>query len=60
MLPEDSEGNTESSKFGAIQWNLVEKILLPLHTPNLMVEWRDQIPVLQVRYYKCLKLSNKF
>lgn len=34
--------------FGEIQWKLLEDILIPLHSPNIMVEWRDQIPVLQV------------
>lgn len=48
MLTEDSTNNSTSSTFGTLQWNLVEKILLPLHSPNLMVEWRDQIPVVQV------------
>jgi Protein phosphatase 2A regulatory B subunit (B56 family) len=27
---------------------LLERVLMPLHQPNQMVEWRDQIPVLQI------------
>ena len=27
---------------------LLEQVLMPLHQPNQMVEWRDQIPVLQI------------
>ena len=27
---------------------LLERVLMPLHQPNQMVEWRDQIPVLQL------------
>jgi hypothetical protein len=28
--------------------SLLEKVLLPLHTPNGMVVWRDQVSVVQV------------
>lgn len=28
--------------------NLLNKLLLPLHEPNYMIEWRDQVAVIQV------------
>ena len=34
---------------GSMFQDLLEQVLLPLHTPNAMVEWRDQVPVVQVR-----------
>ena len=38
---------------------LLEKVLMPLHQPNQMVEWRDQIPVLQLYHpqlVNCVKV----
>ena len=33
--------------------HVLEKVLLPLHCPNDMVLWRDQVPVLQ-EYHELL------
>jgi Protein phosphatase 2A regulatory B subunit (B56 family) len=33
---------------GEADRGLLERVLMPLHQPNQMVEWRDQIPVLQI------------
>ena len=38
---------------------LLERVLMPLHQPNQMVEWRDQIPVLQLYHLQlvnCVKV----
>ena len=37
-----------------IAHNLLTKLLLPLHRPNEMIEWRDQIPVLQLYHQKLM------
>jgi hypothetical protein len=34
-----------------VHTDLIMQIIMPLHSPNEMVEWRDQIPVLQVSNY---------
>jgi serine/threonine-protein phosphatase 2A regulatory subunit B' len=43
--------------------DIMRDILLPLHTPNEMVEWRDQIPIIQsyhgILVQTCVKLIHK-
>ena len=34
----------------------MDKVLLPLHQPDEMEEWRDQIPAVQVKSYSLLLL----
>lgn len=52
----EGESSCKKSRTQGDKTNIVllYEILLPLHGPDLMVEWRDQIPVLQVR----LELDN--
>jgi Protein phosphatase 2A regulatory B subunit (B56 family) len=40
---------------GNVHFDLLTKLLLPLHKPNEMIEWRDQIPVLQSYYGPLLR-----
>lgn len=49
------EGLQASQDNSALLRELTAHVLLPLHCPNEMVEWRDQIPVLQ-RYHEPLVL----
>ncbi len=34
-----------------VELTLLRGVLLPLHLPDIMIEWRDQIPVIQVCTY---------
>jgi hypothetical protein len=49
------EGLQVSPSNAAILRDLTTHVLLPLHRPDEMIEWRDQIPVLQ-RYHEPLVL----
>jgi hypothetical protein len=43
----DGEGSTSTLLQSRNISELISDVLMPLHAPNEMVEWRDQIPVLQ-------------
>ena len=40
--------NTACIESTEVLSNLINKVLLPLHEPNYMIEWRDQVAVIQV------------
>lgn len=41
-------GMSQVESLWGVLYNLMVDMLLPLHTPNEMDEWRDQLPVIQV------------
>ena len=49
------EGLQDSQSNAAVLRDLTSLILIPLHRPDEMIEWRDQIPVIQ-RYHEPLVL----
>jgi len=44
------------SKSNSVAVALLKNVLLPLHSPNDMIDWRDQIPLIQV---KSLRKENE-
>lgn len=45
--------HADSPAWEEVRREVLHKLLLPLHTPSEMVEWRDQVPVLQ-HYHEAL------
>lgn len=43
----------------AVLSELLTEVLMPLHTPNEMIEWRDQIPVLQIYHEQLVRCIVK-
>ena len=53
----DSASDIRQQK--AVLAELLTEVLMPLHTPNEMIEWRDQIPVLQIYHEQLVRCIVK-